>query len=53
MVCRIVVWCDEPYFQSVHAGAELDLLIQQTGRNLGFEFKLTRSPKLHNHRPPQ
>ena len=37
---------DEAYFWGVHTGAELDLLIRQNGRNLGFEFKLTRSPKV-------
>ncbi len=37
---------DEAYFWGVHTGAELDLLIRQGGRSLGFEFKLTRSPKV-------
>lgn len=37
---------DEAYFWGVHTGAELDLLIRQDGRNTGFEFKLTRSPKV-------
>lgn len=37
---------DEAYFWGVHTGAELDLLIRQSGRSLGFEFKLTRSPKV-------
>jgi hypothetical protein len=37
---------DEAYFLGVHTGAELDLLIRQNGRNIGFEFKLTRSPKV-------
>ena len=37
---------NEAYFWGVHTGAELDLLIRQNGRNLGFEFKLTRSPKV-------
>jgi hypothetical protein len=30
----------------VHTGAELDLLVHHDGRNLGFEFKLTASPKV-------
>ena len=30
----------------MHAGAELDLLILQDGRRLGFEVKLTRSPQV-------
>jgi len=37
---------DEAYFWGVHTGAELDLLVRQNGRNVGFEFKLTRSPKV-------
>lgn len=36
----------EAYFWGVHTGAELDLLIQRDGRRLGFEIKLTRSPKV-------
>lgn len=36
----------EVFFWSVHTGAELDLLIIRNGRRLGFEFKLTRSPKV-------
>ncbi|MBI3901569.1 MAG: ATP-binding protein [Nitrosomonadales bacterium] len=34
----------EAFFWGVHAGAELDLLIIQDGRRLGFEIKLTQSP---------
>ena len=37
---------DEAYFWGVHTGAKLDLLIRQNGRTIGFEFKLTRSPKV-------
>ncbi len=37
---------DEAYFWGVHTGAELDVLIRQNGRNLGFEFKLTSSPRV-------
>lgn len=37
---------NEAFFWGVHTGAELDLLIRKPGRNLGFEFKLTRSPKV-------
>jgi len=37
---------NEAFFWGVHTGAELDLLIQRDGRRLGFEFKLTRSPKV-------
>ena len=36
----------EAFFWGVHTGAELDLLIQQDGRRLGFEIKLTSSPKV-------
>ena len=36
----------EAFFWGVHTGAELDLLIQKNGRRLGFEIKLTRSPKV-------
>lgn len=36
----------EAFFWGVHAGAELDLLILQDGRRLGFEIKLTRSPQV-------
>jgi uncharacterized protein len=37
---------DETYFWGLHSGAELDLLIEKQGRRLGFEVKLTRSPKV-------
>ncbi|MEI7816628.1 MAG: ATP-binding protein [Desulfuromonadales bacterium] len=36
----------EAFFWGVHTGAELDLLIHKNGRRLGFEVKLTRSPKV-------
>ena len=36
----------EVFFWSVHTGAELDLLIHRNGRRLGFEIKLTQSPKV-------
>jgi hypothetical protein len=36
----------EAFFWGVHGGAELDLLIIQDGRRLGFEIKLTQSPKV-------
>lgn len=36
----------EAFFWGVHGGAELDLLILQDGRRLGFEIKLTKSPQL-------
>jgi hypothetical protein len=37
---------DECYFWATHAGAELDLLVLQGKRRLGFEFKRTSSPRL-------
>ena len=37
---------EEAYFWGLHSGAELDLLILRDGRCLGFEIKLTRSPKV-------
>lgn len=36
----------EAFFWGVHAGAELDLLIMQDGRRLGFEIKLSKSPQV-------
>jgi predicted AAA+ superfamily ATPase len=36
----------EAFFWGLHTGAELDLLIHRDGRRMGFEFKLTRSPKV-------
>jgi len=37
---------NEVFFWGVHTGAELDLLIVKNGKRLGFEIKLTRSPKV-------
>ena len=37
---------NEAFFWRVHTGAELDLLILRDGRRIGFEFKLTRSPRV-------
>ena len=37
---------EECYFWATHAGAELDLLVLQGGRRLGFEVKLTTAPRL-------
>lgn len=36
----------EAFFWGVHAGAELDLLILKDNCRLGFEIKLTKSPKI-------
>lgn len=46
IIRRTSVRRGEAFFWGVHTGAELDLLIQQNGRRLGFEIKLTRSPKV-------
>lgn len=37
---------EECYFWATHQQAELDLLIFQQGKRLGFEFKYTDAPKL-------
>jgi predicted AAA+ superfamily ATPase len=37
---------NEVFFWGVHAGAELDLLVLKGGLRLGFEVKLTKSPRL-------
>ncbi len=37
---------EDCYFWAVHQQAELDLLIYQNNKKLGFEFKYTASPKL-------
>ena len=39
-----VAW-DRCYFWATHQGAELDLLIFQGGRRLGFEFKRSSAPR--------
>ena len=36
----------EAFFWGVHAGAELDVLIVKDGQRLGFEIKLTKSPRV-------
>ena len=50
LIREIIRRCDaragEAYFWGVHTGAELDLLIHHQGRRLGFEIKLTSSPKV-------
>ena len=37
---------EDCYFWSTHQGAELDLLLIQNGKRIGFEFKYSSSPKL-------
>jgi len=50
-ILREIIRCcgaerNEIYYWGVHTGAELDLLIIKGQRRLGFEVKLTRSPKV-------
>jgi predicted AAA+ superfamily ATPase len=37
---------NEAFFWGVHTGAELDLLIVNNGKRMGFEIKLTGSPRI-------
>ena len=37
---------DECHFWALHSGAELDFLLVRGDQRLGFEVKLTRSPKV-------
>jgi len=37
---------EDCYFWATHQGAELDLIIIQDGKHLGFEFKYSSSPKI-------
>jgi predicted AAA+ superfamily ATPase len=50
MIREILQRCDarrdEAFFWGVHTGAELDLLVAQSHRRLGFEVKLSHSPKV-------
>jgi len=46
VIRRIGAKRGEAFFWGVHAGAELDLLILKDGCRLGFEIKLTKSPKV-------
>ncbi|MGZ0018255.1 ATP-binding protein [Nitrosomonas sp. wSCUT-2] len=46
IIHRMNVKRGEAYFWGVHSGGELDLLIVQDGRRLGFEIKLTKSPQM-------
>ncbi|HEY7710357.1 MAG TPA: hypothetical protein VIG57_10045, partial [Candidatus Entotheonella sp.] len=36
---------EQCFFWATHAGAELDLLVVQGSRRLGFEFKRTSTPR--------
>jgi predicted AAA+ superfamily ATPase len=46
IIRRVGAQRNEVFFWGVHTGAELDLLLQRNGRRIGFEVKLTRSPKV-------
>jgi len=35
----------EKHFWAIHSGAELDLLIEENGKRIGFEIKFSSSPK--------
>lgn len=37
---------EECFFWATHGGAELDLLLIQNGKRLGFEFKYSDQPRL-------
>lgn len=39
-----VPW-DRCYYWATHQGAELDLLVMESGKRLGFEFKRTSAPR--------
>lgn len=47
---QLVSWMgfarEECFFWATHAGAELDLLVVRGGNRLGFEIKLTSSPRV-------
>jgi predicted AAA+ superfamily ATPase len=46
IVRRAEVGRNSVFFWGVHTGAELDLLVFRAGQRLGFEVKLTRSPRV-------
>ena len=43
---RVSAGRNEAFFWATHGGAELDLLILKDGQRLGFEIKLTKSPRM-------
>lgn len=46
-VCALLaVPSERTYFWATHGGAELDLLVERSGKLHGFEFKRTTAPKL-------
>jgi predicted AAA+ superfamily ATPase len=46
IIRQLKVRKDECFFWATHAGAELDLLVVRGRQRLGFEIKLTSSPKI-------
>jgi len=46
IIRRFHAQVEECYFWGTHGGAELDLLIVQGGKKIGFEIKYTDSPKV-------
>ena len=46
VIARLGAEPEECFFWRTHTGAELDLLIVQGNRKLGFEFKRTSAPRL-------
>ena len=46
LIRRLRVRPEQCYFWATHSGAELDLLVIQGTRRLGFEIKLTTAPRL-------
>lgn len=46
IIRRAEVGRGDVFFWGVHTGAELDLLVLRDGQRLGFEIKLTRSPRI-------
>ena len=45
VVTRLGARPEQCFFWATHSGAELDLLVVQGQRRLGFEFKRTSSPR--------
>lgn len=46
VAARLGTDLDDCYFWRTHTGAELDLLVVEGGRRLGFEFKRTTAPRV-------
>ncbi|CAO5682477.1 MAG: putative protein [Holosporales bacterium] len=45
-ICSIMNDLDEVYFWGIHTVAELDLLLMINGKKIGFEIKITDSPRV-------